>query len=95
MSGVRQGRRLDHLLQLRERLDEEIAAEQVREANRARLLAERQSAQIALAKQERRDSVAAATVRAWAAQYGHPAPLRGRVPDSLIDLYLDAQGRTS
>lgn len=90
MSGITHEPRLARLLALRDQLDGEIATEREREEARRRRQIEQQRAAELRRRQERRDAVPASTVRSWARQYGHPVPERGRVPDGLIDLYLDA-----
>ncbi|GAW54708.1 Lsr2 family DNA-binding protein [Nocardioides sp. PD653] len=90
MTGITHESRLDRLIRLREQLDTEIAAERVIEKARTRRATELQNAAEVRRRQERRDAVPASVVRQWASTYGHPFPERGRVPDDLIDLYLDA-----
>lgn len=90
MTGITHEPRLARLLRLRDQLDTEIAAERDIEKDRARRATELRNALEARRREERRDSISAATVRQWAATYGHPYPERGRVSIELIDLYLDA-----
>lgn len=90
MSGITHQSRLARLLALREQIDVEIAQEQDLEAARAQRVREQQHAAELKRRQLRRDSVPAHAVRAWARQYGHPVPDRGRVPDELIEQYIDA-----
>lgn len=94
MTGIVHEPRLTRLLTLRARIDDEIAAERILERTRAKRAAEQRNAAEARRREERRASVSAHTVRQWAAAYGHPYPARGRVPDDLIDLYLDANPTT-
>lgn len=90
MSGITHESRLARLLALREQVDVQIAQEQELERERAQRHREQQHAAELKRRQQRRDSVPAHAVRSWARQYGHPVPDRGRVPDELIELYIDA-----
>lgn len=90
MNGVTHESRLTRLIALRDQLDQEIATEREVEKRRARRAADQRAAAEARARKERRSAIPAHVVRAWAKTYGHPYPERGRVPDHLIDQYLDA-----
>ena len=103
MSGVRQGSHLEHLLQLRERVDEEIAKERVRSAaadkRRAALAREQQEAAERitlehLAEVERIEADAPADlVRAWARESGIAVGVRGRLSLDLRKQYIAATSR--
>lgn len=94
MSGVRQGSRLEHLLELRDRVDEAIAVEEKREAVASE---RRASVARAAAREDERAEVAriearapADLVRAWAREQDIPVGDRGRLPLDLRKQYLEA-----